>query len=134
MVRSKSEVIIANMLHEREVPFTYEEPLFAEDGTLYLPDFTVTWRGEKQYWEHWGRMDQDRYRKHTEAKKKWYKKFFPGKLVETLEGADIGHPSGQSHQDKFHGLVQAVCSAFCHQSDCDRTFRLDRIASYRKVK
>lgn len=25
-------------------------------------------------------------------------------------------------------------SAFCHKSDCDKTFRLDRIASYRKIK
>ena len=47
MVRSKSEVIIANMLHEREIPFTYEVPLFAEDGTFYLPDFTVNSRFEE---------------------------------------------------------------------------------------
>jgi hypothetical protein len=42
MLRSKSEVIIANLLHEREVPFRYELPLFAGDGTLRLPDFTLT--------------------------------------------------------------------------------------------
>lgn len=29
---------------------------------------------------------------------------------------------------------QIYLSAFCHQSDCDKTFRLDRIASYRKTK
>jgi len=28
---------------------------------------------------------------------------------------------------------QVYLSAFCHQSDCDKTFRLDRIASYRRV-
>jgi exodeoxyribonuclease V alpha subunit len=45
MLRSKSEVIIANQLHERNIPFRYEQPLFAGDGTLRLPDFTVTWKG-----------------------------------------------------------------------------------------
>ena len=52
MLRSKSEVIIANLLHEREIPFVYEQPLFAPDGTLRLPDFTVTSRGRTFYWEH----------------------------------------------------------------------------------
>jgi hypothetical protein len=52
MARSKSEVIIANVLLDRKVPFVYEEPLFAPDGTLRLPDFTVTSRGRTFYWEH----------------------------------------------------------------------------------
>ncbi len=29
---------------------------------------------------------------------------------------------------------QIYLSAFCHNSDCDKTFRLDRIAAYRKVQ
>ena len=45
MVRSKSEVIIANMFFEREIDFRYECPLIAEDGSMYLPDFTIKWRG-----------------------------------------------------------------------------------------
>lgn len=88
-VRSKSEVIITNMLAERELLFGYEEPLFAPDGTFYLPDFTITWNGEQYFWEHWGRLDQDKYRNHTETKKKWYEKHFPGRLVETFEGTDV---------------------------------------------
>ena len=56
-VRSKSEVIIANMLVSEEVPFVYEEPLYAPDGTMFLPDFTVKFRGETYYWEHVGRLD-----------------------------------------------------------------------------
>jgi hypothetical protein len=47
MLRSKSEVIIANQLHDRNIPFRYEQPLFAGDGTLRLPDFTVTWKGKR---------------------------------------------------------------------------------------
>ena len=48
-VRSKSEVIIANMLVSEDVPFVYEEPLYAPDGTMFLPDFTVKFRGETYY-------------------------------------------------------------------------------------
>lgn len=95
VVRSKSEVIITNMLAEREILFRYEEPLFASDGTFYLPDFTVTWNGEQYFWEHWGRLDQDKYRNHTETKKKWYEKHFPGRLVETVEGTDVTTQAAQ---------------------------------------
>ena len=27
------------MLVDRDIPFKYEEPLYAADGTMYLPDF-----------------------------------------------------------------------------------------------
>lgn len=88
-VRSKSEVIIANMLVQEEVPFVYEEPLFAPDGTMFLPDFTVKFRGETYYWEHVGRLDLPDYRAHWEIKEKWYEKHFPGKLLTTFEGKDL---------------------------------------------
>lgn len=85
MVRSKSEIIIANILHDRNIPFKYEVPLFASDGTFYLPDFTITWNGEKWYWEHLGLLDSEEYRNHWEAKKQWYEKHFPCRLVITKE-------------------------------------------------
>jgi exodeoxyribonuclease V alpha subunit len=52
MVCSKSEVIIANILHDKNIPFEYEVPLRALDGTFYLPDFTLKLRGETWYWKH----------------------------------------------------------------------------------
>jgi exodeoxyribonuclease V alpha subunit len=88
-VRSKSEVIIANMLFEREIPFKYEVPLYAPDGTFYLPDFSVMWRGEEWYWEHFGMMDDESYRHHNETKKKWYTKNFPDRLIATYESGDL---------------------------------------------
>ena len=88
-VRSKSEVIIANMLVDREIPFKYEEPLFAPDGTMYLPDFTVTFRGETFFWEHVGMLDLPGYRAHWEKKLKWYEKNFPGQLLTTYEGQNL---------------------------------------------
>jgi len=89
MVRSKSEVIIANMLFERGIPFEYEQPFYAKDGTFYLPDFLVHCQGETFIWEHWGMMNDDGYRSHRETKLEWYEKHFPGQLVETFEGADL---------------------------------------------
>lgn len=85
MVRSKSEVIIANMLHERGIKFYYEKPLFAPDGTMYLPDFTIIWNGEEIYWEHVGRISDPKYVKHWLEKEDWYKKHFAGKLRTTYE-------------------------------------------------
>lgn len=89
MVRSKSEVIISNMLFDRDIAFKYEVPLYASDGTFYLPDFTVNWRGEDWYWEHLGRLDQDKYRNHWATKKAWYEKFFPGRLLTTEESSNL---------------------------------------------
>jgi hypothetical protein len=88
-VRSKSEALIANALHSSGLDFYYERPLFAPDGTMYLPDFTVIYQGNEYYWEHWGLLDRSRYKAHTEQKIKWYKKHFPEQLIESLEGNDI---------------------------------------------
>lgn len=88
-VRSKSEVIIANMLSDREIPFDYEIPLYAKDGTMYLPDFTVIFNGETYYWEHVGMLDKPSYKAHWEKKEKWYQKNFPGQLITTYEGKNL---------------------------------------------
>lgn len=86
MVRSKSEVIIANMLFEREIPFRYEVPLYAPDGTFYLPDFTINWQGEAWYWEHLGMLHDEVYRHHWETKQAWYEKHgFGDRLITTSE-------------------------------------------------
>ncbi|MGH8145563.1 MAG: AAA family ATPase [Rhodanobacteraceae bacterium] len=89
MVRSKSEVIIANMLHDRDMTFWYERPLLAPDGTMYLPDFTVQYQGDTWYWEHLGMLSDKKYQAHWEDKKRWYEKHFPGQLVTTHEGPDL---------------------------------------------
>jgi hypothetical protein len=72
MVRSKSEVIIANMLHQYDLSFEYETPLYGKDGTFHLPDFTVTWKGDTFYWEHLGMPDVPEYKEKWQKKQKWY--------------------------------------------------------------
>ena len=101
IVRSKSEVIIANMLQERGIPFTYEQPLYAEDGTLHLPDFTVTWRGTDYYWEHVGLLHNDAYRIHWERKRTWYERFFPDRLIITEESGELSRDADEVIQRYF---------------------------------
>lgn len=100
-VRSKSEALIANALHATELDFSYEKPLFAPDGTMYLPDFTVTFQGNDYYWEHWGLLDKERYAAHTAEKKKWYEKHFAGRLIESVEGNDISTQIKTICKDSF---------------------------------
>ena len=100
-VRSKSEALIANALHVSGLDFSYEKPLFAPDGTMYLPDFTVTFQGNDYYWEHWGMLERERYAAHTQTKKKWYEKYFPGRLIESFEGNDISTQIKEICKDSF---------------------------------
>lgn len=74
LVRSKSEVIIANHLFDKGVEYSYEKPLKIGDVVRY-PDFTIEddASGEEYYWEHCGMMFDPDYRKRWEKKKAWYK-------------------------------------------------------------
>ena len=101
MVRSKSELVIANLLHERNIPFSYEVLLRAPDGTIYLPDFTITWLGETWFWEHWGMMASEAYREHRERKIAWYKEHFPGRLIETFEGPQLSQQAATHIDEKL---------------------------------
>ena len=101
MVRSKSEVIICNLLSAAKIPFWYELPLFAPDGTFYLPDFTILWRGRSYYWEHLGRLDKKKYKQHWEEKLAWYKKHFPGALLTTEESARLSKAAQKIIEDTF---------------------------------
>lgn len=101
MVRSKSELVIANLLHERDIPFAYEVLLRSPDGTMFLPDFTITWQGETWFWEHWGMMSSEAYQEHRERKISWYDKHFPGRLVETFEGPQMSQQAAAHIDDLF---------------------------------
>ena len=64
-VRSKSEQMIADRLFDAHIPYRYEFPL-VYDGTKHIfTDFTVlNKRTRVTYrWEHFGKMDDPKYRK-----------------------------------------------------------------------
>lgn len=102
MVQSKSEVIIANMLSDRNIPFKYEVPLRAPDGTSFLPDFTIKWRGEDWCWEHEGMLHKEEYRNHQQTNHEWYKKHgFDSHLIFTTEEKGFDSTKVQEVIDKF---------------------------------
>lgn len=84
-VRSKSELIIADTLHRRGIPYRYECPLsLKETGTIH-PDFTVlNVRVRKEYyWEHLGMMDNPQYAQNALNRISNYEKhgYYPGELI-----------------------------------------------------
>ena len=101
MVRSKSELVIANLLTERGISFEYEMLLLAPDGTMYLPDFSIIHQGQKWFWEHWGMMSEATYRDHRERKLAWYDEHFPGRLIETFESPTLSRDAARIVEERF---------------------------------
>lgn len=62
-VRSKSEVIIADALYRRGVPYRYEYPIYLQGIGKVYPDFTVlnVKARKEMHWEHFGMMDDSVY-------------------------------------------------------------------------
>jgi len=97
MVRSKSELVIANMLFllqgglER---YDYERPLEGTtDKHILLPDFTfATAAGDPILWEHLGMLSRPDYKAGWEWKRKWYADngFIEGKNLFTTEDDEKG--------------------------------------------
>ena len=89
LVRSKSEVIIANLLFQYDIKYGYEKKLKYEDKWIE-PDFTIILdNGEEYYWEHLGMLGLESYDNRWLEKQEIYNKYFNGKLIVTYEGATI---------------------------------------------
>ncbi len=74
LVRSKSEVIVADTLTRLGISWDYEEKLAVPDdpSDFKLPDFTVSYEGDTYYWEHLGMLTVPSYREAWERKRQWY--------------------------------------------------------------
>lgn len=62
-VRSKSEIIIADLLADMKIPYKYECPIYLKNGLVRYPDFTILlpYKRELRYLEHCGMMDDEKY-------------------------------------------------------------------------
>lgn len=94
LVRSKSEAIIAMLLHIYKIPFRYECALQLGDATIF-PDFTILHpqTGQIFYWEHFGIMDNPTYQRNAFSKLELYASngIYPSlQLITTYETKD--HP------------------------------------------
>lgn len=72
-VRSKSEVIIANILYRSAIDFQYEEKLYYNTNQWKEPDFTIIHNGKTWYWEHLGLLGDEQYNENWQEKKQIFK-------------------------------------------------------------
>jgi hypothetical protein len=90
-VRSKSEVVVADVLESLGISYQYEEPLYSrtDPKDFRLPDFTVSFEGDTYYWEHLGMMSVPAYRQAWDRKLAWYRSNdYVGQLIVSEDGAD----------------------------------------------
>jgi len=72
-VRSKSEVIIANILYRSGIDFQYEEKLYYNGSQWKEPDFTIRHNGKTWFWEHLGLLGDEQYNENWQEKKQIFK-------------------------------------------------------------
>lgn len=90
-VRSKSEVIVANLLEGLGISYAYEQPLLSrsDPNDFRLPDFTASFEGDVYYWEHLGMLNVPSYRKAWERKLRWYEENrYADQLITSADGPD----------------------------------------------
>ena len=110
LVRSKSEVIIANELLAQSVDrYEYEAPLVLPDGRTLYPDFTVMDddTGERYYWEHLGLLHNPDYAI------RWTRKLDAYRKAEILPHDEGGGEAGVLivTRDDQHGGIDALAIA-----------------------
>ncbi|MBO4927841.1 MAG: hypothetical protein J5379_06300 [Clostridiales bacterium] len=74
MVRSKSELMIADMYFELGIPYRYECEVKLKNGIVKYPDFTLYHAAQRTvyYHEHLGKLDDERYRERNMKKFRLY--------------------------------------------------------------
>lgn len=95
-VRSKSEVIICDLLAKSGLKYEYEKLLEYEPGKVINPDFTITLdEGRRLFWEHIGMLGNEKYSENWSNKMDIYEKYFPGQLIKTYESGAISSDAEQ---------------------------------------
>lgn len=98
-MRSKSEVIVYEVLKRCGLSPRYEERLYAPGTTANyrLPDFTIRHSGRTWYWEHLGMLSLKSYRDDWEKKEDWYRQHgFHDRLL-----------TSRDHSGCWGGIVRA---------------------------
>lgn len=110
IVRSKSEVIIADALFNEGIPFEYEK-LLEENGRRCIPDFTFAdASGDPIIWEHLGLLDNPSYKASWEKKLEFYNSigYYEGQNLFTTrdhEGGSIDSNEIKEVVDRIKELV-----------------------------
>jgi exodeoxyribonuclease V alpha subunit len=91
LVRSKSEVIVADILTKLGISFEYEQKLQTKDdqNDFKLPDFTVSFEGDTFYWEHLGMLSVPSYKEAWDRKRQWYENNgYLDRIITSEDGPD----------------------------------------------
>ena len=118
LVRSKSEVIIADKLYSRGVEYAYEQPLRLPNGRVRYPDFTIADSaiGVTYYWEHLGLLNDAGYRARWERKRAEYvdagiRPWQDGKNAESVLIETYDSPAGGIDSVEVAKLIDEVIAA-----------------------
>jgi hypothetical protein len=105
-MRSKSEVIVYDVLRALGLEPLYEQRLYApgSETDYCLPDFTIQHSGRTWFWEHLGMLDRRKYREEWERKQAWYAR--NGYADRVLTSRDHpGAPGGVLYADEIRSLA-----------------------------
>ncbi|MBN1460255.1 MAG: AAA family ATPase [Armatimonadetes bacterium] len=109
-VRSKSEVIVADVLDALGISYNYEQPLYSrrDPRDFRLPDFTISYEGDVYYWEHLGMLNAPSYREAWDRKKKWYEENgYVDRLITSEDGPDGSIDAAMIQQIARHRVLEA---------------------------
>lgn len=106
LVRSISEVVVADALHANGIDYHYEKALRGADGVERYPDFTAEdpATGITVYWEHLGMLSDPTYEKRWDKKLDWYKSM-------GLEPNGPENPKGErlvTSQNRVDGAIDSA--------------------------
>ena len=102
-VRSKSEVIICNLLHNAGIKYKYEEKLYYGNAGKWIePDFTIEKsNGSKVFWEHVGMLGKEDYDSNWLHKLDVYEEYYCGQMVKTYESGALSKDAKQIIETKL---------------------------------
>lgn len=109
LVRSKSEVLIANSLYDAHIPYRYEAALTLGNGIIIHPDFTIMKMSCRReiYWDHFGMMDQPEYLKSA------LRKINSFEMNGFLEGSDLIFTFESSKNNLDLNVIKAKIQNYC---------------------
>lgn len=110
LVRSKSEVIVADVLTSLGISFTYEQRLESRSDPkdFRLPDFTVQYEGDTWYWEHLGMLTTPSYAEAWERKQRWYEaNGYRDRVITSEDGPDGSIDAVRIHETARSRILDA---------------------------
>jgi len=111
MVRSKSEVIVADMLTSLGISYEYEQKLVSKDNPIdfRLPDFTVSYEGDTFYWEHLGMLSVPSYKEQWDRKRQWYEdNGYLSRVITSEDGPDGSIDAAEIERRARSRIVDAM--------------------------